>query len=195
MTDRSTPPRRVVLWGFMASGKTVVGARAAALLGWRHLDVDREIERAEGCTIAELFATRGEAHFRAVEVAVSLPLLALDRVVLSCGGGWVTNPGILDHVPPDSLTVWLRVSADTALRRVRDQRGGAIRPLLAGPDPAGSVRTLLAQREPLYARAEYIIDTDGRDPAAAAREIAARVGASTAGREPIRDENAFQGRE
>lgn len=195
MTERSTHLRRVVLWGFMASGKTVVGARAAALLGWRHLDVDREIERAEGCTIAELFAARGEAYFRAVEVAVSLPLLTREQVVISCGGGWVTNPGILDQVPPGSLTAWLRVSADTALRRVRKQRGGAVRPLLAGPDPAEAVRRLLAQREPLYARADLIIDTDGREPAAAAREIAARVGASIDGREPIRDENAFQGRE
>lgn len=195
MTERSTHLHRVVLWGFMASGKTVVGARAAALLGWRHLDVDREIERAEGCTIAELFAARGEAYFRAVEVAVSLPLLTREQVVISCGGGWVTNPGILDQVPPGSLTAWLRVSADTALRRVRKQRGGAVRPLLAGPDPAEAVRTLLAQREPLYARADLIIDTDGREPAAAAREIAARVGASNDGREPIRDENAFQGRE
>src|SRR5690606_13328733 len=61
------PYRRVVLLGFMASGKTEVGRSLAHRLGWRHIDLDTEIERREGATIQEIFASRGEASFRAPE--------------------------------------------------------------------------------------------------------------------------------
>lgn len=102
--------RRVVLLGFMGSGKTAIGRSLAARLRWRHLDLDSEIVRRKGVSIAEIFAAEGEAAFRALEVAVTPEVARLDRVVISPGGGWITNPGLLESLPTDTLTVWLKVS-------------------------------------------------------------------------------------
>lgn len=166
---------RVLLWGFMASGKTAVGSRLATRLGWDHIDLDALIVRRAGKPIAEIFRSEGEAAFRALEAAASREIIARRKVVISPGGGWITNEGVLDQLPPGTLTVWLRVEPQTVLKRLRRGRGGPARPLLATPDPAQRVRTLLAQREPLYRRADCTVQTDGRTVASVVAEIAARV--------------------
>lgn len=165
----------MLLWGFMASGKTAVGSRLAARLGWEHVDLDAVIVRRAGKPIAEIFRQEGEAAFRALEMAVSRDHLARTKSVISPGGGWITNEGVLDQLPSGTLTVWLRVTPDTVLKRLRRGRGAPTRPLLADPDPAQRVRTLLAQREPLYRRAARIVETDGRSVASVVAEIAAFV--------------------
>jgi shikimate kinase len=154
-------PRRIVLWGFMASGKTVVGGALARRLGWEHVDLDAEIVRRAGCSIAEVFRTRGEPAFRRLEAEVTAAQIAREGVVLSPGGGWVTHPDHLRQLPTGTLTVWLRVRPESVLERVRADRSGIERPLLDTPDPAAAVRRLLAEREPLYAAAELTLDTDG----------------------------------
>lgn len=164
--------RRVLLWGFMASGKSAVGARAARLLGWRHIDLDREIVRRTGKPIARIFQDEGEAAFRTLERAVADEHLRTCSAVLSPGGGWVTQREVLDQLPDGTLTIWLKVDADTVLERVHAERGGPERPLLSSPDPAARVRALLAEREPLYARAMHTILTDGRRLDDIAAEVA-----------------------
>lgn len=153
--------RRVILLGFMASGKSAVGERLAERLGWAHVDLDRHIERQAGRTVAEIFAAEGEAAFRALEVEVTPGLLARDRLVLSPGGGWVTNPGVFDRLDASTLTVWLRVSPAVVLRRLAatDQ---PVRPLLQSPSPEARIAELLAARDPIYRRAAAAIDTDDR---------------------------------
>lgn len=175
MSGAPTGVERVVLWGFMASGKSTVGEALARSLGWELVDLDREIERREGRTIAEIFAAEGEAAFRRVEVEVTREQIGRSRVVVSCGGGWVTNPESASLVPPRSLTVWLRVSPERVLERVRGDGDGPVRPLLAGDDPAVTVRRLLAAREPLYSRADLVVDTDGVGVGDIARQIETRV--------------------
>jgi shikimate kinase len=167
------PVRRVVLVGFMCSGKTRVGAELAALLGWEHLDLDREIEAHEGLTVARIFARHGEPRFRELEAQATDRVAGRERVVLSPGGGWITRPSLLGRLGPGTLSVWLQVSAPTVLARAAAQPGE--RPLLAGPDPEGTVRRLLAERERFYAAARLAIPTDGEDPAELARRIAAVV--------------------
>lgn len=167
--------QRVVLWGFMASGKSVVGARLARRLKWRHLDLDREIVRRAGVSIEEVFRRDGEAAFRRLEVEVSREVMAAPETVFSTGGGWVTNAELLTSLPPDTLTVWLRVSPETVLTRVRSQTGGPVRPLLRNPDPEDTVRRLLAQRDPLYRRADHVVDADGRTVESIVREIQGRM--------------------
>lgn len=164
-------PERIVLIGFMASGKTEVGRELASRLGWRHVDLDEQIAKREGCTVAEIFATRGEAAFRALEVAVTAEIAAETEIVISTGGGWVTNAGLLDGLPAGTLTVHLRVSTAEVLRRVAEGVGQPIRPLLATEDPAGRVAELMAAREPLYRRADLIVETDNRSTRRIAAEI------------------------
>lgn len=163
------PVSRVVLVGFMAAGKTSVAAELAGRLGWEPLDLDREIEAREGRTIPELFRVYGEQHFRALEAALTAEVAARERVVLSPGGGWITNPDLLARLGPATLAVWLRVSPEEALKRAAPTRG--TRPLLDVPDPLAKVRALLAERGPLYARAALHVDTDGRNTAEVAAEI------------------------
>ena len=179
--------RRVVLLGFMASGKSEVGRRPAARLGWRHLDLDREIERHAGTSIARIFETEGEAAFRALEVELTPRFAEREEVVLSPGGGWVTNPGLLDALPAATLTVWLKVSPEEVVRRLGRSRGAASRPLLRSADPKERAGVLLTEREPLYARAAVAIETDGREPEEIALELESIIrGAHFAPAEPKR---------
>ena len=166
---------RVVLWGFMASGKSAVGARLAERLGWEYVDLDREIERREGRAIAAIFRDEGEPFFRRLEVETTRALIGRSRLVFSSGGGWITNPEALRLLPPRTLTVWLQVSPETALARVREDSGGAVRPMLDRPDPEAAARALLAAREPLYRTADLTISTEGRAVDALVHDIEARV--------------------
>lgn len=151
---------RVVLLGFMGAGKTAVGAALARELGWRHVDLDREIERREGRTVAQIFAADGEPAFRELEARVSAEIAPRSAQVFSPGGGWITTPGMLERLPPGSLSVWLQVSVEEAVRRAG--RSGAVRPLLRVDDPAAAARRLLIEREPLYRAADVAVRTDGR---------------------------------
>jgi shikimate kinase len=161
--------QRVVLVGMMCSGKSAVGAALAQRLAWTHLDLDREIERAAGRTVREIFATDGEAAFRRMEAEATARVAQRTDVVLSPGGGWMTNPELLDALGPGTLCVWLRVSPEEAVRRSAAAPGE--RPLLAGADPLAAIRGLLADRERFYARADFELLTDGRSVGGLAEEI------------------------
>ena len=164
------PIERVVLLGFMAAGKTETGAELARLLGWTHVDLDREIERRAGRSVAEIFATEGEARFREMEAEATRDVARRPGVVLSPGGGWITRADNLEALGAATLSVWLQVSPEEAVRRASATPGE--RPLLAGPDPLAAARRLLAERAPLYARAALHLTTEDRSPAQVAAIIA-----------------------
>jgi shikimate kinase len=149
---------RVLLVGFMGCGKTSVGSRVADRLGWRFLDFDQVIEAEEGCSVAEIFARRGEGPFRALEQKVAERLLAERRVVLASGGGWAAVPGRLAGVPAGTATFWLQVSAAEAMRRAGAAAGA--RPLLARPDAREEAIRLIARRAPYYKEAMWAVDTE-----------------------------------
>ena len=172
------PVERVVLVGMMGSGKTAVGAELARRLGWTHVDLDLEIERAAGRTIREIFAAEGEAAFRAMEAAATWRMAGRTGIVLSPGGGWITDPALPDALGPGTLLVWLQVSPEEAVRRAGGAPGE--RPLLAGPDPLSAARRLLAEREPFYARAHLALPTDDRSAADVADDIHNAIRARTA---------------
>lgn len=157
------PVHRVVLVGFMCAGKSTVGPALAERLGWDHLDLDREIERREGRTVPAIFAEEGEAGFRALEAQATAALAGRERLVLSPGGGWITNPALLPALGPGTLAVWLQVRPETVLARSAAAPGE--RPLLRGPEPLARISRLLAAREPLYRQASLAVPTDDRDPA------------------------------
>ena len=173
------PIERVLLWGFMASGKTAVGAGLAKRLGWVHVDLDDAIVQRAGKSIARIFREEGEATFRALERAVSGEQLARTHAVLSPGGGWITNEELVDAIPAGTLTVWLAVRPGTVLQRLRTDVTGPERPLLSTPDPEDRIRTLLSQREPLYARADLRIPTDDRSVESIVAELEDLVRAGT----------------
>lgn len=161
--------RRVLLVGFMGAGKSSVGRRVAVGLGWRFIDFDEAIEREAGLSVAELFAKWGEAGFRSLESRVANRLLLEEHVVLGSGGGWGAVPGRLEELPEGTETIWLRVSAEAALTRVRGQPG--TRPLLERKDPLVEAVSLLGERVPYYRRAGRAVDTEGRT----VEDVAARI--------------------
>ena len=161
--------RRLVLVGFMGSGKSTVAPMVARALGWEALDFDDVIVQRTGSSVSELFIDLGEAGFRRLEAAVGVELLGRDEVVLSPGGGWAAEPGRLDDLPIGTVSVWLKVAADESVRRVL--ASGHRRPLLDAPAPIETARTLLAERVLHYASAQHEVDTTGLSPEDVTRQI------------------------
>lgn len=147
--------RAVVLVGMMGSGKSSVGRRLASRLGLPFVDADSEIETAAGMTIPEIFAQRGEAEFRDGERRVIARVLATRApLVLATGGGAYMNSETRARISELGVSVWLKAEPDVLMRRVRKRSN---RPLLQTADPEGTLRRMLAEREPVYALADLTV--------------------------------------
>ncbi len=150
----------VVLTGFMGTGKSTVGQRLADRLGYRFVDTDRLIEERKG-PIADLFANEGEAVFRALEAEVARDLGSRTGLVVATGGRLMLDPANAAALGNGASVICLAASVDTILERVLGDPSGLERPLLAGPDPAGRIAELLAERAEGYRRFVPVA-TDGR---------------------------------
>ncbi len=148
--------RNVVLFGFMGTGKTVVGREVSRKLRMQFTDMDDVIEEREGCAIAEIFATKGEQHFRSVESAVAEDLSSKEGLVIATGGGVVLNRRNVDSFQRSGTGICLTASPEVIYQRVKDE---SHRPLLTTDDPLQRIRSLLEYRAPFYATVEYQIDT------------------------------------
>ncbi len=173
MTGGERAIARLVLVGFMGAGKSSVGRLLGDRLGWRHIDLDEEIEREAECAIHEIFAREGEDGFRRREREATRRIAHLPRVVLTPGGGWFAQPGLPALLGRDTLSVWLQVSPERVVHRLSDDPG--LRPLLSGSDPLPSVRRLLEDRVASYRQADLKIDTDRRTPEEVSAWIEGRV--------------------
>lgn len=146
--------RSIVLVGIMGCGKSTVGRRLAHRLQLPFVDADSEIERAANMSVAEIFATHGEPYFRSGEERVIARLMAEGPQVLATGGGAFMSDATRAVVADNGISVWLKADFETVMARVRKR---ASRPLLQNPDPEGTMRALLAKREPVYALADLAV--------------------------------------
>jgi shikimate kinase len=149
-------PRTVALVGLMGAGKSAIGKRLAMRLGLPFVDADDEVERAAGCTIAELFEKYGEQEFRAGERRVIARLLDEPPHVLSTGGGAYMDPETRALMRAKAVTVWLRAELDVLFDRVKRRTH---RPLLRNGDPKEILGKLMEQRHPIYAEADIVVDS------------------------------------
>lgn len=173
--------RNVALIGFMAAGKTQVGQRLAVRTGMPFVDIDLLIVQLEQHTVEEIFRIRGEPYFRGIETRLLGELCRGRGQIIGCGGGTVLAEENRRTLRQRCETVWLKVSESQVLRRLEDPEAPR-RPLLEGLDPGRLVRDLLALREPLYAQADHVVETDGRTVEAVAEEIVVRLGLVAADR-------------
>jgi shikimate kinase len=146
--------RSVVLVGMMGAGKSSIGRRVALRLGIPFVDADAEIEKAAGMTIPDIFATRGEAEFRAGEARVIARLLESGPQVLATGGGAFANPDTRTAIGAKGISIWLKAEFDVLMKRIRRRHD---RPLLKGADPGATLRKLMEERHPVYALADLTV--------------------------------------
>ncbi|WP_295807964.1 shikimate kinase [uncultured Nitratireductor sp.] len=146
--------RSLVFVGLMGAGKTVIGRRVADALKLPFIDSDHEIETVSRMTVPDLFATYGEAEFRALERRVIARLLKSGPRVVSTGGGAFMNVQTRRTVVRRGISVWLKADLPTLMERVGRRSN---RPLLNGDDPEGVMRRLIDERYPLYAEADIVV--------------------------------------
>jgi shikimate kinase len=158
-------PGRIVLVGFMGSGKTTVGAHLARHLGWRFLDLDRLIEARQALTVAEIFATRGEAFFRDEEQRAAEEAAGLTSHVVATGGGAFSLPATRAALQRGATVVWLRCDLETLLSRIPPDRS---RPLAGSRE---RMAALLVEREPSYRLADLSVDSSPEGADGVARRI------------------------
>lgn len=109
---------KVYLVGFMGAGKTTVAQALGRRLGWRVEDVDELIEARERCSVADVFATRGEPYFRLAEREVLRRLLPVEYAVVATGGGTYADPENRAAINATGVAVWLDLPLDQVLARV-----------------------------------------------------------------------------
>jgi shikimate kinase len=160
--------QRIVLTGFMGSGKSTVGPLVAERLGWRFVDVDDVIVAETGMAISQFFATHGEPAFRDVERSTIARLAAEDGLVMALGGGAIEDAGTRDLLlnGAGSLLVHLEVTLETTLARCGGTEG--TRPVLAD---RANLQARYERRLPLYRTAHVSIAADAITPSEVAEAV------------------------
>jgi shikimate kinase len=168
----------VFLIGYRGSGKTTVAAALAARLGWPWLDADELLERRAGKTIRQIFEAGGETAFRDLETAMVKELARYERHILALGGGAVLREENRAALAGRGKFVWLQAPAEVLFARMSaDETTAARRPNLTGQGGLAEIRSLLAERQPLYgACANVTIDAAEQAPDDIARQIIAELG-------------------
>ena len=150
-----------MLVGLPGVGKTSVGREVARRLGRTFVDLDAEIERSFDKSVSRIFADEGEPVFRNAEAAVTQEVARRAAAVISPGGGWIMNRPATAHLLDNSRIIYLRVSPETAVRRMG--RGIARRPLFSdAADPNGTMMRLFEERGPRYEEFAWLtVETTG----------------------------------
>jgi XRE family transcriptional regulator, aerobic/anaerobic benzoate catabolism transcriptional regulator len=160
----------IALIGLRGAGKSTLGKMLAKKIGWSFVELNKEIERQNGLSVAEIIALYGQEGFRRMEQAALGQLLARrELMVLATGGGIVSEPLTFDLILQSFYTIWLKAAPEEHMARVRSQ--GDLRPMADDRSAMAELRNILLSREPLYARASAVLDTSGVSVDAAAARL------------------------
>ncbi len=152
--------RNIVLTGFMGAGKSSVGRRLAGRLGAVFIDTDEIVADRAKMPVEDIFAGFGEEYFREMERAVIVEISNKEGCVIAVGGGAIADENNMRNLRKNGVIVYLRATPEEIIRRVCEGEG---RPLLSGADIGKTVHELLEKREPLYMRADIVIDTTSKE--------------------------------
>lgn len=157
----SYPKKIIALIGLRGAGKSSVGERLAKRLHLGFLELDAGIERAASMPLAQIFSMHGENYYRRLEYRVLNEVMKQSKpLVLATGGSIVTAPRTWNLVKQNATTVWLKATPTVYWNRLLKQ--GDTRPMKDNPAAMTELRWLLARREPLYAEADFTIESSKR---------------------------------
>ena len=160
----------IALIGLRGAGKSTLGKILAKRIGWNFVELNKEIEKQNGLSVAEIIALYGQEGFRRLEQTALNQLLARkELMVLATGGGIVSEPLTFELILSSFYTVWLKAEPEEHMARVRGQ--GDLRPMADDRSAMAELRNILTSREPLYARANAVVDTAGLAVDAAAARL------------------------
>jgi XRE family aerobic/anaerobic benzoate catabolism transcriptional regulator len=170
----NTVEGRIALVGLRGAGKTTLGELAAEALAVPFVELDREIERASGMELSEIFALHGQAMFRALERQCLEGIVArFDRAVIATGGSLVTEPATYDVLLSTCFVIWLSAVPEEHMSRVLAQ--GDLRPMADGPQAMDDLKAILESRTALYAKANATVNTSGKSEAQAFAALLAAI--------------------
>lgn len=160
--------KNIILTGFMGTGKTAVGRELARMLDMILVDIDTEIEASQKMTINDIFKQYGEDCFRDLETEMIRKFSGEKGLIISTGGGAVLRQENMDLLRKNGVIFCLNASPETILERTTrtDER-----PLLKVQEPMARINELLAYRKPYYEKADFMLETDGKNPVEIADEI------------------------
>jgi len=169
--DRTGRTERIALIGLRGAGKTTLGAMLAQRLGWVFVEMSREIEVEAGVSVEEIFDLWGQAAYRRYERrALERIISHRTRVVLATAGGLVSEPASFERLLDSFYTIWLQARPEEHWDRVIRQ--GDLRVEGSGDSEALiDMRRILAQREPLYGKADAHLDTTGKTARQSLKEL------------------------
>jgi shikimate kinase len=150
--------KTIILVGLMGAGKSTIGRRLAKVLSVDFKDSDDEIVEAAGCSISDIFYIHGEQIFRDLELRVLTRLITdgVPKVLATGGGAWI-NPEIRALSKAHASSIWLKADVDILVDRVSRKN---TRPLLENGDKREILHKMLEERSPVYALADYHVDSD-----------------------------------
>lgn len=159
--DQEPGRRRIALLGLRGAGKSTLGARLAAALGVPFVELDSEVEREAGAKLGEVFAMYGQEAFRRFERrALEQVIRTHESAVIAVGGSLVTDPDTYRLLLDNCHTVWLKAKPEEHMNRVIAQ--GDMRPFKGRAAALDEIRTMLADRDRLYSRADATVDTTAK---------------------------------
>jgi XRE family aerobic/anaerobic benzoate catabolism transcriptional regulator len=159
----ATRNSRIALVGLRGAGKSTIGSLLAERIGIPFVELDREVEREVGMTLAAVFDLYGQAGFRRLErKALDRAVTENPRMVLAVGGGLVSDAASYEHLLATCFTVWLRATPAEHMQRVIAQ--GDLRPMADNRESMADLRRILSGREPLYGKADLQLSTTERTP-------------------------------
>jgi len=151
--------KNLVLTGMRCAGKSFLGKKIAKLLGRKFVDLDSEIEKAEGMTVSEVVKRNGWAYFRKVEQNICSQYTKTKNLVISTGGGVVLNPNNMKVLKKNGVNVFIFADPDVLAERLKKS---ANRPALKSDDPISELPTIWNERRGLYLKyADFVWDNTG----------------------------------
>jgi XRE family aerobic/anaerobic benzoate catabolism transcriptional regulator len=153
--------QRIALIGLRGAGKSTLGAKLAATLRIPFVELDREIERLAGMSLASLFDLYGQSAYRRYERrALESVIDSYDRAVIATGGSLVSEPATFDLLLSACFTVWLTARPEEHMSRVMAQ--GDLRPMAENTEAMDDLRRILEGRAALYSKADVAVETAGK---------------------------------